>query len=446
MEFFNPVDRKTYKKWDNSDFLVKPTDPEKTYQKESSNRPIHWGQRKLGLALVQFLTFYWNPKEIPDPVVVYAGAAHGVNIGAVSKLFPDVRFELYDPGNFLIKETDKIKIYNQLFTMEETAKQWKEYIEDREKKGLPNNVFLVSDIRREISHIEEGVTLETEEKIWEDMMMQAKWYEFIKPHKAQLKFRLPYVDKNTKHRFGNYVPYLSGTLYRGIWAPVFSTECRLVPEGYENKYWDIKKHESQMFHFNTEVRGGRQLYINPYYETYYTNPQYNDIDQRSKNAIFTPINPPELLNDYDSIAETNLWILYLSRTGIENATLENVKMLEKFMTQTISMGDKSNDLRFHRIVSGVIEIVKLYRKASKQLKYETKSEKIKELKDLKNKYEVYKYIKYDFNKITEGDKDRILFKGIAREIIKNINSQDPKLKEASIKFLDKIPYHNYYKK
>jgi len=443
MEFYNPVDRKQYKKWDNSDYLVKPTDPEKKYQKGSSNRSIHWGQRKLGLALVQFLTFYWNPKEIPDPIVVYAGAAHGVNIGGVSKLFPDVTFVLYDPGNFLIEETEKIKIYKELFRIE-TAQQWKKYIEDRQKEGKSNNVFLVSDIRREITHSEEEVTVETEVKIWEDMKMQAEWYRIIKPHKAQLKFRLPYVDKKTKNIFKNYVPYLSGTLYRGIWAPVFSTECRLVPEGYEDKYWDIKKHESQMFYFNTEVRGGRQLYINPYYETYYTNTEYKDLDESIKNAIFTPINPPEILNDYDSIAETNLWILYLSRTGIENATLENVKMLEKFMTQTISMGDKSNDLRFHRIVSGVIEIVKLYRQASKQLKYEKNLEKIKELKELQNKYEVYKYEKYNFNQIKKDDKDHILFKKIAREIIKNIDSENPKLKEASINFLDKIPYHNYY--
>src|SRR5436853_6153729 len=77
---------------------------------------IHWGQRKLLLNEIEFFTLYWDQKLIPKPLCVYAGAAPGIHITLLSQMFPAFTFHLYDPAEFKIKETPKIKIFNGLFT------------------------------------------------------------------------------------------------------------------------------------------------------------------------------------------------------------------------------------------------------------------------------------------------------------------------------------------
>lgn len=101
---------------------------------------IHWGQRKLLMSEIQFFTLYWDPKVIPNPLCVYAGAASGVHIGILSKMFPSFTFHLYDPSKFEIKETDKIKIFtgpDQGYFTDEVA----------QKYAGRNDIFFISDIR-----------------------------------------------------------------------------------------------------------------------------------------------------------------------------------------------------------------------------------------------------------------------------------------------------------
>jgi hypothetical protein len=86
-------------------------DPRKKYIRKDIDLLInHWGQRKLLLSEIQFLTKYYdlfdnNKKKY----VLYVGAAHGIHIPVLSKLFPELNFILYDPSKFRIKENDKIK-------------------------------------------------------------------------------------------------------------------------------------------------------------------------------------------------------------------------------------------------------------------------------------------------------------------------------------------------
>ena len=77
---------------------------------------IHWGQRKLLLSEVQFLSLYTNPKhskksddtpvthEDPCCLVVYAGSAPGTHLSAMPLIFPtffqNFHFELHDPRQF----------------------------------------------------------------------------------------------------------------------------------------------------------------------------------------------------------------------------------------------------------------------------------------------------------------------------------------------------------
>lgn len=76
---------------------------------------VHWGQRKLLLSEIEFLTLYSEP----GITVVYAGAAPGTHIGYLSRLFPEVsRFVLVDPSPFTCQPSDRIVVRNEYMTTE----------------------------------------------------------------------------------------------------------------------------------------------------------------------------------------------------------------------------------------------------------------------------------------------------------------------------------------
>ena len=74
---------------------------------EASPQPLlgtHWGQRKLALALLEFVLLYWDQKKHPNPKFLYVGAAEGTNIGMISRLFPAISWYLYDMRPFRISD------------------------------------------------------------------------------------------------------------------------------------------------------------------------------------------------------------------------------------------------------------------------------------------------------------------------------------------------------
>ena len=319
----NPSTGEIYQQFLVSDIYVQPYDKEQKYVYKHPKLNLHWGQRKLGLALIQFLTFYWDPKKVPNPIVVYAGAAPGTNIEFVSQLFPAITWELYDPAKFNIQSTEKIHIHNGFFT-DEIAQQW----------SNRNDVYLLSDIR---GSIEGGKSKKQENILWEqvimkDMNMQSNWYKIIKPVKAQLKFRLPYTIDDQP----NLVQYLKGVIYKGIWAPHHSTEGRLVPEGYEEMVYDARSYEYKQFYFNINVRS-IQKYINPFYAV-------------GSGGEFSDIDAPELLNDWDSLSETYVWMWYIQKmSGNDAITLNNIISLEKLLTKALNKSGGDLSLEKFRI-------------------------------------------------------------------------------------------------
>ena len=168
------------------DLLLNSDDPELPYRRRKNEEKVslHFGQRKLLLTVVQFLTLFWNPKKVPKPIVVYAGAAPGNNIEIISQLFPEVEFHLYDPWTFKINETDKIHLYNQYFT-DHDAKQW----------SGRSDIYFISDIRT-ADYTKAKNLDENENQIMQDMMKQMNWYNIINPIHGHLKFRLPYTGGN----------------------------------------------------------------------------------------------------------------------------------------------------------------------------------------------------------------------------------------------------------
>lgn len=204
--------------------------------KNEYRKPLHWGQRKLLITEIEFLTIYNRAK-----VILYIGAADGKHIFYLSKLFPNNIFILYDTSKFddNLLDVNNIIIKNQLFTDSDALEYSKQ------------EVLLISDIRnipKKNNHSDE-IHYEIEAGVANDMKTQEKWYNIIKPNAALLKFRLPYGPGKTE--------YLHGELRFQPWAPLTSTETRLIvlPEHkYRTKIYDNENYESILYRFNMCTR------------------------------------------------------------------------------------------------------------------------------------------------------------------------------------------------
>jgi|SRR5579862_1029264 len=218
--------------------------PEKPFTKipHECRSVNHWGQRKLFISELEFLSLYSKPGDL----VVYAGAAPGTHTNFLSELFPNLSFFLVDPSPFIAKETNKIKIRQDFFT-DETCK---------ESLKMNKSILFISDIRTgdpyKLSNIE------VEKSIKNDMEMQKNWVKLLKPKASMLKFRLPWEAGKTS--------YLDGKIFFPVWGRETTTECRLITtlEDLEKGeiLYDNKKYEEQMFYFNRVTRV--QYYDHPF--------------------------------------------------------------------------------------------------------------------------------------------------------------------------------------
>eukprot|EP01061_Rhynchopus_euleeides_P004693 TRINITY_DN13940_c0_g1_i1.p1 TRINITY_DN13940_c0_g1~~TRINITY_DN13940_c0_g1_i1.p1 ORF type:complete len:374 (+),score=140.89 TRINITY_DN13940_c0_g1_i1:63-1184(+) len=209
--------------------------PRTAYRRRKGERKttLHWGQRKLLISEIDFLTRYGTAAG--KCVVVYAGAAPATHMGYLSELFPDVEFVLVDPNPFDIAQSPRITILNEYFSTSLAHKLREQYSGYR--------VLFISDIR----------TADWKEQSAEDYLKylnadnaaQAEWSQAVGAAKSMLKFSLPYGEGSTT--------YLKGDVFLPVWGPQTTTECRLVPSEGEATYGH-QAHEERMFHFNTVTR------------------------------------------------------------------------------------------------------------------------------------------------------------------------------------------------
>ena len=312
------------KTFEEQDMLLSVNDLSQTYRRRATEvKPaVMWGQRKLGCAIIQFLTLYWDKTTHPKPILVYAGAAPGNTIVTAATLFPEVTFELYDPKRFNLRITPSnviIHTGDQGYFTDDTANQW---------SNNTQGVYFISDIRT-VDYSKKAVTAKeksyNEQIVWKDMLNQQRWYQLINPVKAQLKMRLPYYDEETSTEYSRYVPYLYGLVYKGIWSPQTSSETRLVPEDGIIIKWDIKAYEEKMAYFNAVIREQPNRYVTPV-------------------ATETAGIEPGFIGDYDSTAEIAMWVNYLKKIGGDEAvTADNVVGLVNLLTRDINHSYKEND-------------------------------------------------------------------------------------------------------
>lgn len=195
---------------------------------------IHVGQRKLLLSEIEFLTFYGHLSN----TVIYAGAAGGTHIHYLSVLFPDHEFHCWDPAPFRLERTPRIHLYNEYFT-KHTAKQIAE--------KYPKGVLFIGDIRTNATDLKDGDDGKWDPEIMINMRDQELWISIMKPLMSMIKFRLPYEPGQTE--------YLDGQIRFQCWAPLNSTETRLITNGSVTRKYDHTQYEEIMYHFNKVTRG-----------------------------------------------------------------------------------------------------------------------------------------------------------------------------------------------
>lgn len=262
--------------------LLKGDMPTRAYNKEvelkmTREDNLHWGQRKLLLTEIEFLTQFYNDYDPnKEKILLYIGSADGFHINYLIKMFPDLTYHLYDKRKTFVKEGPKVKIYQEYFNSKLA------------KKYVGKNVFVVCDIRNlEVAAIKKKINKgdsrmsELDNLISKDMVMQKEWCDIIRPIRALLKFRLSY-DLHISE-------YYDGEIFIQPWAKNASTETRLVPDLDSWKEYDNNKYEQKMFYFNTNIR--RKEYDN--------------------------INYPCLGKCYDCIAEANIIKEYIKKFETE---------------------------------------------------------------------------------------------------------------------------------
>lgn len=226
-----------YNQYEQSDNFTRilnelPTRPYKR-RTDQFKKILHWGQLKLILSEIEFLNIvleqYKYDKSDKPIYIIYAGAAPGHHINYLSKLFPMMHFELYDPNDFAIIDTDMISIHVQFFTHID-AQYWNEQTD--------KYIAFVSDIRTEPA---------TEETVKQNMDMQLEWWTIMNPELTMFKFRLPWTPGKTK--------YPKGEIYIQAFSGPTSTETRIIIKKdaplieYDNIHY-----ESQCFYHNAVAR------------------------------------------------------------------------------------------------------------------------------------------------------------------------------------------------
>lgn len=185
--------------------------PRASYQRRKGQikSVLHWGQRKLLMSEIEFLTNYGEAGRI----VLYAGAAPGHHINYLSTLFPEMKFVLVDPSPFAAVPTDRVTIIQDFFT------------DDLAEKYSGLGVLFISDIRT--ASWQEMKEEDVESYVESDNVAQMRWHGILKPHRSMLKFRLPYVENHSSAN--THTRYLDGEVYLPVWGPQTTSETRLVP-------------------------------------------------------------------------------------------------------------------------------------------------------------------------------------------------------------------------
>lgn len=215
---------------------------------------VHWGQLKLLLSEVEFLTIALKEareRKFTKLTLIYAGSAHGIHIPYLYDLFSpaiELKFILVDPANFDAqlfhpRYAGKVVIYNGFYDNERIAQM-------REEHPLAADEYLCfcSDVR--INPDERAVMA--------DMKMQFDWWHKMNaddyaPDLSMFKFRLPWEEQGMSE-------YPKGDIHLQVYAGETSGETRLiVPKRAPMHLYDDAAYEHLCFKHNVYRRSNTYL-------------------------------------------------------------------------------------------------------------------------------------------------------------------------------------------
>ena len=200
----------------------------------------HYGQRKLCITELYFMAEYSHLSNL----VVYVGAAPCSHLSIILDYFNNHIFHLYDSRDFDIPkkyiDSGQVVIYQKYFT-------------DIECEMYKNkNILFISDIR--------GEDVNNETQVIADQTMQKNWILNMKPIKSMLKFKCLYghqeeCSRQLKETQSCKMEYLDGKLLLQPWAPLTSTETRLIVDQYPKmKMYDCIDYEDKFAYHNNYTR------------------------------------------------------------------------------------------------------------------------------------------------------------------------------------------------
>ena len=247
---------------------VKDYKPWTTLDDVPTFQSMHLGQRKLLLTEFMFLSLVTHKKH--NAIVVYAGAAPADHIWMLAKCFPYIRFVLVDPERWNKRFTSKYPALNQTSYKFTNQPQYKineqivvihgymtnELVQKLNEQFHQSEVVFISDIRpTDVDEASKNIE-QRNEIIDSNMTMQRTWLQILNEKRtskvwAMFKFKPVFSLPKTS--------YLSGYLFYQPWAPLRSTELRLITQDsdsiveYDNLllekhmawYNEIKRNESQ---------------------------------------------------------------------------------------------------------------------------------------------------------------------------------------------------------
>jgi hypothetical protein len=232
-----------------------------------SHPNVHFGQRKLILSEIQVLLKFYQLYPNVTPMVVYVGAAKGFHLTTLSRMFPKVKFILYDGAEIYhnLKIHKMFEVHDKtsgVVTNDEpdgfftTAK-----CKQLAKKVRRDRLVFISDIRFDAFD---------QANVMNDMMLQEEWVKILKPALSLLKFRLPFDMQGATE-----LTYLKGDVLYGIWPPAWSTECRLLvyqKDVLENNIetYVVNDYDSILFYHNKYRRSFCQSWIPKLFKKYIT--------------------------------------------------------------------------------------------------------------------------------------------------------------------------------
>lgn len=238
----------------NGKFLRGTTDTVK-YAKIEEN-----GQKKLLYSEIYFLSTFVTGKR---PKVIYIGAAPGLHLDVLVRMFPHVKFIVFDSEEFKIsaKTRAAIEIHDEYFTEEHCAT----YAEEK-------NMYFISDIRDRNMNLRVQSTTGKKESgnfVIQDMEDQLSWARKIQPVAAMFKFRIPLPSEIPEGK--TYIEYPQGVLFKQPYFKNKGVELRLMSTrkqilGADEK-WFIEDIYTRMLYHNIMTRGAI-AYKNPFTQLY----------------------------------------------------------------------------------------------------------------------------------------------------------------------------------